>query len=106
MKAGFCEPSSRIVMSDSGLKHRTDRVLEDPGTLAVATLYARSYMVAAAQNGVSEPQEEINSLVDDVLEKYPQFRDLLFSDSVGRDEKLAIVDRVFAARSSEFFDNF
>ena len=93
-------------MSDSGLKHRTDSVLEDPGTLAVATLYARSYMVAAAQNGVSEPQEELNSLVDDVLEKYPQFRDLLFSDSVGRDEKLAIVDRVFAARSSEFFANF
>ncbi len=93
-------------MSDSSRKHRTDSVLEDPGTLAIATMYARSYMTAAAQNGVTAPEEELNSLVDDVLAKYPEFEDLLFSDSVGRDDKLAIVDRVFAPKSSEFFASF
>ena len=93
-------------MSDSSMKQRADSVLEDPGTLAVATMYARSYMTAAAQNGVTAPEEELNSLVDDVLAVYPQFEELLFSDSVGRDDKLAIVDRVFAPKSSEFFANF
>ena len=93
-------------MSDTRLKHRPDSVLEDPGTLAVATMYARSYMAAAAQNGVVAPEEELNSLVDGVLEKYPEFEDLLFSDSVGREDKLAIVDRVFGPQASEFFLNF
>ncbi len=93
-------------MSDSSVKRRTESVLEDPGALAVATMYARSYMTAAAQHQISNPEEELNSLVDDVLANSPQFEEVLFSDSVGRDEKLAIVDRVFAPKSSEFFANF
>jgi len=93
-------------MSDLSQKRRTDSVLEDPGALAVATMYARSYMTAAAQNGVTSPEDELNSLVDDVLAKYPEFEQILLSDSVGRDDKLAIVDRVVAPKSSEFFANF
>jgi len=93
-------------MTESSVKRRTESVLEDPGALAVATMYARSYMTSAAQHQITNPQEELNSLVDDVLAKYPQFEEVLFSDSVGRDEKLAIVDRVFAPKSSEFFANF
>jgi len=93
-------------MTESSVKRRTESVLEDPGALAVATMYARSYMTSAAQHQITNPQEELNSLVDDVLANYPQFEEVLFSDSVGRDEKLAIVDRVFAPKSSEFFANF
>ena len=93
-------------MSDLSQKRRTDSVLEDPGALAVATMYARSYMTAAPQNGVTSPEEELDSLVDDVLMKYPEFEQILFSDSVGRDDKLAIIDRVVAPKSSEFFANF
>ena len=36
-------------MSDLRSQARPDSVLEDPGTLAVATMYAQSYMTAAAQ---------------------------------------------------------
>lgn len=93
-------------MSDSSTKQRSDNALEDPGALAVATMYARSYMSSAAQNGVAAPEEELNSLVDDVLGKYPEFQNLLMSDSVGRDDKLGIVDRVIAPKSSDFFANF
>lgn len=93
-------------MSDLSQKRRTDNVLEDPGALAVATMYARSYMTAASQNGVMSPEEELGSLVDDVLLKYPEFEQILFSDSVGRDDKLGIIDRVVAPKSSEFFANF
>ena len=93
-------------MSDVRMKHRPDSVLEDPGALAVATMYARSFMTAAAKNGLATPEVELNSLVEDVLEKFPEFEDLLMSDSVGRDDKLAIVDRVVAPKTSEFFANF
>ncbi len=93
-------------MSDSRPTSRPDSVLEDPGTLAVATMYAQSYLSAAAENGVAAPEEELNSLVDDVLVKFPEFEQLLMSDSLGRDDKLAIVDRVIAPRVSGFFVNF
>ena len=93
-------------MSEKSSKHRPDTALEDPGALAVATMYARSYMTSAVQNGVTAPEEELNSLVDDVLLAIPEFEDLLLSDSVGRDDKLAIVDRVIAPKSTEFFANF
>ncbi len=93
-------------MSDKSMKHRSDNVLEDPGALAIATMYARSYMTSAGQHGVTAPEEELNSFVDDVLEKFPEFEELLLSDSVGRDDKLAIVDRAIAPRTSEFFGNF
>ena len=93
-------------MSDLRSQARPDSVLEDPGTLAVATMYAQSYMTAAGQAGITAPEEELNSLVDDVLAKFPEFNELLMSDLVGRDDKLAIVDRVVAPKSSEFFANF
>ena len=93
-------------MSDSSTKQRSENALEDPGALAVATMYARSFLSAAAQNGVAAPEEELNSLVDDVLRRYPEFENLLMSDSVGRDDKLGIVDRVIVPNSSEFFANF
>lgn len=93
-------------MSDLRLQARPDSVLEDPGTLAVATMYAQSYMTAAAQAGSAAPEEELNSLVDDVLAKFPEFSNLLMSDLVGRDDKLAIVERVIAPKCSEFFTNF
>lgn len=93
-------------MSDTSTTPRSDIALEDPGALAVATMYARSYMTSAAQNGVTAPEEELNSLMDDVLGKNPEFNNLLMSDSVGRDDKLGIVDRVIAPKSSKFFANF
>ncbi len=93
-------------MAEQRLKSRPDSVLEDPGALAVASMYARAYLTAAEQQQIAQPEEELNSLVDDVLSQYPQFAELLVSDSVGRDQKLAIVDRVIAPQASEFFVNF
>ncbi|MCA9048346.1 MAG: ATP synthase F1 subunit delta, partial [Planctomycetaceae bacterium] len=88
------------------VKTRVDHVLEDPGAKAVASLYARSFLSAAQQNGVAEADEELTSFVDDVLNTHPQFRDILTSDSVSRDDKLALVDRSLAPHCSEFFANF
>lgn len=100
------EAVSGLVMSELRSDSRPDSVLEDPGALAVATMYAQSYMTAALAAGSTSPEEELNSLLDDVLAKFPEFRDLLMSDLIGRDDKLAIIDRVIASKCSEFFANF
>lgn len=93
-------------MSELRSNSRSDSVLEDPGALAVATMYAQSYLTAAKDAGVASPESELNSLIDDILAKYPDFEQLLLSDSIGRDDKLAIVERVIAPQASPFFTNF
>ena len=93
-------------MANTRLKTRPDSVLEDPGMLAVAGLYARSYMTAANQAGVAEAIEELNSFVDDVLGQHPDIAETLGSDFVSRDQKLSVVDRAIAPMCSEYFSNF
>jgi len=93
-------------MMSEPLKTRPDTVLEDPGALAVASLYARSYLSAAASQETGNAEEELASFVDDVLADNPEFRTLLTSDSIGRKDKLELVDRVISSRCSEFFANF
>jgi F-type H+-transporting ATPase subunit delta len=88
------------------LKTRPDHVLEDPGAQAVASLYARSYLNAAKQNGVDDADLELNSFVDEVLAQNADFRRILVSDSIGRDEKLGLIERALAPKCSEFFANF
>jgi F-type H+-transporting ATPase subunit delta len=89
--------------------HNTTRpahVLEDPGALAVASLYARSYLDAARANDIPDAEEELASFVDDVLGRFPDLLDTLTSDSISRDSKLAFIDRCLAPHCSEFFSNF
>jgi F-type H+-transporting ATPase subunit delta len=87
------------------IKTRPGHVLEDPGAMAVASLYARSYLNAAA-NKASDAEQELVSFVDDVLVGNPDFYTLLISDSIGKKDKLELVDRAITSRCSEFFANF
>ncbi|MCA9060882.1 MAG: ATP synthase F1 subunit delta, partial [Planctomycetaceae bacterium] len=93
-------------MSDQRLKTRHDSVLDDPGALAVATLYAKSFLAAAAEHGLADAKEELDSFVSEVLLKQPDFRALLCSDTIGRDDKLTMIERAIAPHASEFFTNF
>ena len=88
------------------IKTRPDHVLEDPGALAVASLYARSYLSAAESQNIDDVEGELASFIDDVLAGNPDFRRLLTSDSIGRKDKLELVDRAITPRCSEFFANF
>lgn len=88
------------------IKTRPDHVLEDPGALAIASLYARSYLSAAAEQNIAEAEEELASFVDDLLGRFPELLSVLASESVSRDDKLAFVDRSVAPHCSEFFANF
>jgi len=88
------------------IKTRPDHVLEDPGALAIASLYARSYLEAARANGIDDAREELASFVDDVLDRSPELQAALASETIGRDHKLAFLDRAIAPHCSEFFLNF
>jgi F-type H+-transporting ATPase subunit delta len=90
------------------IKTRPDHVLEDPGALAIASLYARSYLDAARRNGIpdTDAEEELATFVDEVVQKFPELSTILASESIGRDDKLALIDRSIAPRCTEFFCNF
>ena len=88
------------------LKTRPDHVLEDPGARAIASLYARSYLDAAKENGVGDADLELASFVDEVFAQNLQFRSILVSDSISRDDKLGLIDRALVAKCSGFFANF
>lgn len=88
------------------LKTRPDHVLEDPGALAVASLYAKSFLAAARAHNIPDAELELTSFVDDVLTAYPDFRRILTSDSIGRDDKLSLINRSIAPHCSEHFANF
>ena len=88
------------------LKTRPDHVLEDPGAQAIASLYARSFLEAATANNVEDADGELTSFIEDVLIPNPDFRTILTSDSVGRDDKLSLIERALSPHCSEFFANF
>ncbi|MEX0715782.1 MAG: ATP synthase F1 subunit delta [Planctomycetaceae bacterium] len=87
-------------------QRRIRSVLEDPSAQAIARVYADAFLDAAAAHGVDDALEEFGSFVDDVLDAYPEFADILTSGIVGRDEKLELIDRVVQPFGSELFTNF
>ncbi len=78
-------------------------VMQDPSAQAVAKVYADA-LLSASDGG--EILEDGHSFIDDVLEANPAFRDLLFSNVVSQDDKLGLIERVVAPRSTPLFTNF
>ena len=81
-------------------------MLEDPSAQAVARVYSNALLNVAQAVDVDDVLEELGSFLDDVLEQHPDFRDILLSTIVSRDDKLAIIDRVVAPFGSELLTNF
>jgi F-type H+-transporting ATPase subunit delta len=69
-------------------------------------VYANAFVQAAQASGLDAALEELASFLDDVLARNPDFEKLLYSGLLGRDEKLAIIERVVAPRGTELFTNF
>jgi len=88
------------------LPTRVKSVLEDPSAQAVARVYAKAFLDAAASVNVEEALEEFASFLDDVLDKNPEFQSVLCSGMLNRDETLALIDRVVAPYGSDLFTNF
>jgi F-type H+-transporting ATPase subunit delta len=80
-------------------------VMEDPSSQAIARTYADA-LLDAAGTGTNDVLEEFGSFVDDVLAKLPDVQEVFFSRVIGRDEKIRLIDRALAPRTSPLFANF
>ncbi len=88
------------------LKTRVTHVLEDPGSEAIAKVYAQSFLDAAATSGDKDPLTEFTSFIDDVLEPNSEFEHLLTASTLTAAQRISLIDRIVASRSSELFTNF
>jgi len=92
--------------SESQIKTRIESVMEDPHQGAVARIYADAFLNALPAGDADAALEEFRSFLEDVLDKQPDFARLIRSDTLGREHKLDLVNRVVAGRASELFTNF
>lgn len=79
----------------------------DIGKQQVAAVYAKALIGAAEKAGTTDTVvEELGSLVNDVLVKYPGFESTMSSPRLSPEEKMSMIDRVFGSRASEQIQTF
>ena len=76
------------------VRTRVSSVMEDPSARAIARVYATALVDAAASAGVGDVLDELASFLDAVLEAQPEFHSILVGMAVGRDQKVAMIERV------------
>jgi len=77
---------------------------EDVTVEHLADVYAQAILAAAESEGMSQTVlEEFDSLVEDLLERFPEWEQILASPRIFSEEKTALLQRVFQGRSSAVF---
>jgi F-type H+-transporting ATPase subunit delta len=84
----------------------TGELHTDPQTQAVARTYADAFLNSAPAGQTAELIGEFSSFANEVLVRHPEFRTLLNSAMITRDEKLAVLDRTMTKSASPTFANF
>ena len=73
----------------------------------LARVYGQAFLGAASKaKDVTSLVEELESLVDDVLNKFPDLEATLGSALIAHEEKIALLDRIFGGKASETVLNF
>ena len=79
----------------------------DVGVEHVGDVYARAFLGAAEKAGRIEALlEEFDSLLSDVLDRFPELERTLASRLVSHEQTAVILDRVFGGRASPVMLNF
>ncbi|HVX63497.1 MAG TPA: ATP synthase F1 subunit delta [Pirellulales bacterium] len=79
----------------------------DPAAHQLATTYARALLGASENAGnTEEVLAEFDSLLRDVLSRYPRIDDILASGMIANEEKAELVARVFSGRVTPLFLHF
>jgi len=81
------------------------RIEADVGVARIADVYAEALLGAAGAAAV-EVLAELDSLIGDVLDAFPNFEEILVSGLISAEEKSGIIDRVFAAKASPIMVQF
>ena len=79
----------------------------DVGAQRVGKVYAEALLNAAEKRNVAqEVLEELDSFVNDLFRRDPQFETFLGSSAIGRDRKKEVIEKTFAGKADETFVNF
>ncbi len=79
----------------------------DVGVEHIADVYAKALLGAAESAGFTRAVlEEFNSLISDVLGRFPRLERILASTLVSSEEKVGVIERLFGGRASPTFVNF
>ncbi len=79
----------------------------DVGVEHVGKVYAEAFLGAARESGQIESLvEQFDSLIVDVLDRFPELEEVLASGIIAHEDKLEIIDRVFSGRASDPMVNF
>ncbi len=82
-------------------------ILADVGAEQVAAVYAEAFLGAAEAAGRAEALvAELDSLVADVLDRFPELERVLASAVIAHEEKERILDRVFAGQADPLVLSF
>jgi F-type H+-transporting ATPase subunit delta len=85
-------------------KHET---VMDVTAERISRVYAMAFMEVAAKTGnTAALVEEVESLVTEVLDRFPRFEETLRSELVQPEEKEQMLDRLFGKRASNVVVNF
>ncbi len=79
----------------------------DPRRQQIGTVYAKALLGATEKLGQSDlALEELQSLVEDVVDRLPSFREALQSPRIAADEKIAMLQRAFGGKMMPLLLNF
>lgn len=77
---------------------------EDVTIEHIADVYAQAILAAADAEGLAQTVvEEFDSLVEDLLDRFPEWEAVLVSPRISPEEKMAVLQRVFQGRTSVVF---
>lgn len=78
----------------------------DVGAYRVGMVYGKALLAATEKSGqTDEVLQELDALIE-LLQKHPQIDEAMRSGMIKPDDKVAMVDRVFAGRVTPIFLNF
>jgi F-type H+-transporting ATPase subunit delta len=99
-------PLTNEMPSAGEIMVRHETVL-DTGAQQLANVYAKAFIAAAEKAGQTDRMvEEFDSLVQDVLDRFPQFETLLTTGKLTADNRVGIIDKVFGGRASPLVLSF
>ena len=96
--------SADIIARDA---HTAARLSPDVGQERVGEIYARALLAAAGPAGQADAVlDELDAIVSEVFAQFPRLETVLGSLLVSPEEKMVLLDRVFAERISRLLLNF
>ncbi len=88
-------------MSESDTKRKARETVFDVDVEKLARVYAQAVLDAAGDaGGQAAVMDELQALVSEVLDRFPDFEQILASELISQDEKLEMIDRVFGGSLS------